>query len=445
MNAKNLYLVLTATTAISHHDASAGSTGNAMTFNREKRLLNAPPVPPFDPSPIAAKFPVPEDLAPALEGLSAGDLAAIAVVRTFVAMYGGVEGSGLFSGIDRYQVLDTRLRKAGLQSTLLRPLWDNLTNGMLVGVSAKSHDEELLALWSLPKAAQMAACRALALNAGSCIAIAREWSKLDKNAGGLFAGVPVPLAPEAGGLVPVELPAISANGSRHQVVREPSMRHLLASLDIPYGHPGEGDLPLSVEALFYNGGNIKAGAKQISGAFAAAHEVRRAFPSLDLLGGVTDSFDLGASRLGVASWLACQENEPAFYGTPLEGELLPSAYDLLDVVTQTRQEGRTGLGQMIHNFEVLVPGTKILIRLSLEPFTPDLTAGALECAVQSYAEAAKIGGQYARGFGSVTIERDGPDLSEHAEQYETYLAENKDALREALIGGTLGTGKVVLS
>jgi CRISPR/Cas system CSM-associated protein Csm3 (group 7 of RAMP superfamily) len=121
-----------------------------------------------------------------------------------------------------------------------------------------------------------------------------------------------------------------------------------------------------------------------------------------------------------------------------------SAFDMLDDVTLTRQAGQVGSGQMIWSFETLAAGGQVLCRMHLVPFTPELTAGALLAAVETYLrEDATIGGQAARGFGFVRGEwLTAYDLAAR-EAYESYLAENREALGSGLRDGTLGMSKVI--
>jgi len=249
----------------------------------------------------------------------------------------------------------------------------------------------------------------------------------------------------------VEMPAVSANSLRHQVVREPAMRQLFTALELAEAIPGEGPLPASVEALFVNGGNISAGAKQPGNANALANRARAMYPVLDLLGGVTDSFDIGESRLRVSGWLVCRENAAALRNSRAAD--LPmatvSAFDMMDDVTMTRQASPQGLGQMIASFETLAAGVQVLCRLVLDPWTAVTTRGALLGAAERFLmDHGTIGGQAARGYGNVTgewLEELTDNDRSCAEAYEAYLAEHHDELRQGLIDGTLGTGVQVLS
>jgi hypothetical protein len=250
----------------------------------------------------------------------------------------------------------------------------------------------------------------------------------------------------------IDVPAVSGNHLRHRVVREPAWLHLCERLGLDARWPGTGGLAPGTEALFYNGGNIKSGAKQPTNPFGLAWAVRALYPVADLLGGVTDSFDLGASRLRVGAWLVCRENAEALAGSAAAELPLAriSAFELLDDVTLTRQAGRVGVGQMLWSFETLCAGAQVLLRLDLAPLTPLLTQGALVAAVATYLERdATLGGQAARGFGHVRGEwlavPPGVDREALRAGYERYLAEHRGELREGLLRGTLGTSTVLVS
>jgi hypothetical protein len=335
------------------------------------------------------------------------------------------------------------------------------------GADRAERDAEgrLFSLLSLPGALQQAALRACERDYRHVVAYARHWHAEQKRGSEAYAdaaGVdhdarpprPVELAPwspssDASALV-LEVPQVSSNTLRHQILRGPGTRHLFAALDLPWGFAGDGSLPLGAEAVFANGGNIRSGSKQPSDPFGLAWEARRAHPLLDLLGGVTDSFDLGESRAKVAGWLVCREFGPALLGTPAES--LPaasvSAFDLLDDVTATRQATDMGVGQMIYSFETLCAGAQVFCRLSLSPFTDRRTVGALAAALSRFtADGAVIGGQSARGHGWMRAEvvAAPPGMAECCAEYEAYLAENRDALRQGLMEGTLGARVKVVS
>ncbi len=463
-------LLLTADTPVSHHDPAVQDDSNRMLFNRQKQL-RAGDYPTTLPDRalvgvILADHKVPQSIVDLFIDVTFPEFVATALTRLFIDFYNSNDGTGLFEGMERYARLEARLHQAAICSHTLRGWWDRLCATMQVPIHGGDHDDALLRLLTLPIGLQQFVLRALSDDYRSIVALARLWHTTEKQRSPEYAakagkGDPGPLvmvhwddaddrmAPVIGGAQVLEVPAVSGNSLRHQLVREPAWLHLCEHLDLSEAEPGKGPVPPGVEAIFYNGGNIAAGAKQPTNTHYLANRARALYPSLDLLGGVTDSFDLGESRLTVAGWLVCRENRDALIGSPAYD--LPAAsvsvYDMLDDVTLTRQAGRTGLGQMIYSFETLCPGVQVLCRLGLSPYTGIVTRGALVAAVETYlANVPNIGGQAARGFGHVHGEwLTRPDDGDAREQYEAYLVANRDALRAGLCDGTLGTGSRILS
>jgi hypothetical protein len=464
-------LLLTATTGVSHHDPAAQDDSNRLQFNRQRQLVAgdfAAALP--DQAQVDAlldRLRVPADVAGLFGDLSLAEFLAAALVRQFLDLYNHGEGAGLFSGRERYSRLEPRLRMAAVGAPSLRVWWDRLCHALQMPIHGSEADAALLPLLQVPRGLQQLVLRALADDYRALVALGRAWHQAARAQDPAYAeraGLAAPGNPDlirltwearaiaAGSPVAavLEVPAVSGNSLRHQVVREPGWWHLAAALDLPAGLPGNGLLAPGVEAIFVNGGNIRAGAKQPVDPFGLAWRIRATYPLLDLLGGVTDSFDLGESRLRVGGWIVCRENAAALAGSPAAD--LPAAtvsvFDLLDEVTLTRQAGLTGLGQMIYTFETLAPGAQVLVRLTLTPQTPPLTRGALVAAVETYLAAdATLGGQAARGFGHVAgawLRRPAGDDQLRAD-YEAYLAEAADALRAGLLDGTLGCGRPVLS
>ncbi len=463
-------LLLTSLAPISHHDPATADKSNTLLFNRRKQLLPVPPeqgeVSEEAVDRLCAAHPVPGEIADLLSGVSLPEFAACCLVRLFLDLYNTGDGAGVFRGMDRYALLETRLRAAAVQSASLRGLWDRLCASLDIPIAPGSSDFPLLSLLSLPKPLQAGVRRAITEDFRSIVTLARLWSAEQKAQNEEYAkqsgreasapSVTLSFAPELPGtsaaslVTIVDLPHVTGNSLRHCVVRGPGWRHLARRLGLTEGHPGAGDIPAGAEAVFENGGNIRAGAKQPGDPFGLAAEVRAAHPLLALLGGVTDSFDLGESRLHVGSWLVCRENAAALAGTKASDlpALTVSAFDLLDDVTHTRQATEKGRGQMIYNFETLCAGTQVLCRLHLAPGTSRLALGALAAAVETYRSGlAHLGGQKARGFGWSSGELlSCPDEWEEClAEYERYLDDHAEALRAGLVDGTLGARARVVS
>lgn len=461
--------LLTAMTSVSHHDPAEQGDSNIQLFNRQKQLLEPVPAAAIMPTQaeidaLAERYPVPEDLLPIFEQLSLAEFCGVLVVKMFIDIYNSAEGTGLFSGMERYSMLDARLHNAAVRSFSLRAAWDCLVDMMRVPLHGTAYDAELLRLLALPVGMQQFVLRALVEQHQSTVAIARVWHDTIKRMSAAYtqktgqpqASTAVQALSFAKEFLPdaiqsaqvVEVPAVSANSLRHQIVREPCWLHLCDRLGLRAGQPGQGPVPAGCEAVFYNGGNIASGAKQAPNAYMLAHRIRALYPSLDLLGGVTDTFDLGESKLRCAAYLVCAENRKALEGTTAYdlASAHISVFDMLDTVTMTRQGESKALGQMIFTAEMLTAGVQILYRMALAPQTARLTQGALLAGVKWWTEHdATIGGQAARGFGHCIGQwLADPDL-EPLDDYEAYIAMQHDALIEGLVSGKLGCDVQVVS
>lgn len=463
-------LSLTALTALSHHDAAEQTDSNRLLFNRERMLVpragtQRPPTQ-AEVDAVCAFHPVPPDVVPLFEDVTFPEFAAVAVTRLWLDAYNRGDGVGLLTGVERYERVEARLRQAAIQAASLRGVWDRLCATMQVPLHPTELDETVCRSLALPSAVQQLVIRALVEQTRSTVQLARFWHLTRKRQSATYAersGQDVATAGEVQlrfdaatiastgtGVQVLEVPKLSGNSVRHQLVRAPAWWRLHTALGLDPTTPGGGGLPAGVEALFVNGGNIAAGAQQPTNPFALASQIRATFPSLDLLGGVVDSFDLGESRLKVACWIVCRENRAALDGTPLADAdaATVSVFDLLDDVTHTRQATGRGVGQMIYSFQTLCAGTQLYVRLSLDPGTPALTRGALAQAVADYLDAdATMGGQAARGFGALRGTWLGDRARWHDDRgaYLAHLAAHADALRDALVSGRLGTPRPLLS
>jgi len=444
-------LLLTFTTQVSHHDPATGDGSNTLTFNRQtqlvKREVSAYSLAQERMTAFCQANPVPAGLQPVFEQTTFQEFAASALVRLLLDMYNSLEGTGVFSGMDRYEKLESRVRSAATRSFTLRGFWARLCHALRLPIHAGDDDVVLMTFYGLPRGLQQDMLSLIVREYRSVVTLARAWHTISKTANDYYANAigsevqslvimsfdATQIGSKALDIVPLEVPAVSANSLRHQVVREPAWYHLVGALELSSVLPG-------VEALFSNGGNIKKGVKAPSNAADLARIIRGAYPPLDLFGGCCDNFDLGEGRLSVAGWVVCRENAESIAGTP--AEFLPlagvSIFDMLDEVTHTRQATEAGLGQMIWNFETLATGLNILVRLSLHPFTSDISRSALFAAVEQFRRQPTIAGQAARGFGWCRADWFGNDEHDVTE-YETYLVENREKLVAGIENGKLGT------
>jgi len=451
LESQSFGLLLTALEPISHHDPTTGNDSNTLTFNRQKqfvsRVASDTPVLQHLVDALTAQHPMPEPVAELCSRLSLPEWTAVAYIRLLLDIYNHGEGEGLLSGMERYRMLENRLQTAAVRCHTLHRLWSILTSELQLGIQAMQYDAQLVGFWTLPPSLQYQVLIILAEQYRAIVTLARVWHSANKQPGGklvtaTFSVAELPAPPDS---IVLDVPAISVNSLRHQLVREPAWLHLCHALGFAPAARGEGEIPIHAEAVFYNGGNIKAGAQQPANAFFLAGEIRKAYPVLDLLGGTTASFDLGESKLKMSAWIVCAENRAALpeslRATP---QAQTSVFEMLDNMTHTRQASPGGEGQMIYNYEVLVAGTQVYVELVLTPYTTELTRGALAAALLYYAANSRvIGGQSARGHGrmQMTLLTDMPD---GLDAYLAHLDANRERLRAGILDGTLCSGAVVV-
>lgn len=236
---------------------------------------------------------------------------------------------------------------------------------------------------------------------------------------------------------PARVPSISENALRSVLFRNPLHDDLLTRLNI-----GRGELPQSVVNLLFSGGNMAAGSKAPGDENTLGHQVKRLYPSLDLLGGAVDGFILPRSRLRMAAWLVAREYLPALRliaPEHAEEAAQVSAYDMLTEETRTRGTGAESEGnQMLYTYETLAAGAKLLVEVTLDPHTPASTRGSLAHALACWD--GYIGGQGRQGRGRMAVLAQ--DLPE-AQPYLDHLDGHGEAMREGLSLGSLGTQKII--
>lgn len=453
--AERYEMIMTFDSAVSHHDPAVQDDSNVLLFNRQKQIakregvsgtLTETAVKQF-----AEKHLVPVGIKEIFEELTFPEFVAVAVVRHFADTYNSADGTGVFEGLNRWQRLEARVKQSAIQSVGLRGFWDVLTRRMSVPVPHGRDDAALLSFILLPKVVGSAALKILALNSNSTTSLARVWhsqSKVAVKEETDFATLNFDTNVEVkSSRITLEVPAVSNNSIRHCTLRAAGWAHLAGALGLKGDDVGLGQLPLGAEAMFVNGGNIAAGAKAPNDPFAITTAIRNKYPLLDLLGGVTDSFDIGASLVRVNSYIVCAENAEMLKGTSVEDSdmIEMSVFDMLDDVTHTRQ-AVNGRGQMIYNFETLCAGVQIYTRYTLAPYIKLLTKGAFAAALDTFENQVQaVGGQIARGFGSCRVDLARHELDEFHAEYLKYLHENKEELRKGLVEGDLCSGHLVVS
>lgn len=459
-------LLLTAQTPLSHHDAAVQDRSNRQLFNRQA-VMNFGVVATGEPlsqeraDAVCAAHPVPAMLAPLMQDLTFPEYLATLLVRLFADEFNSYDGTGLFSGGERWQNLESRVAHAAYTDTLHR-FWARLLGMMQVGLPEGALDRQVLPLLAVPERTGADVLHYLRTQGNHVVQLARFWNDTVKRGSPEYcekakieplpAEDVVPVALQLARLggestrnTRLEVPHFTANAARHQMLREPLMHHLFRTLGVE-----PESLSPGVEAIFYNGGNIKKDAKGPSNSALAARLMRELYPGFDLLGGTTDTFDLGESMVTVTTQLLSRETAHLLPDWARElDSARGSAFDLIEDFTHTRQKGRTGEGQMIFGHEGLATGTQLLVTFDLKPWTSELAAGAFHTALAEWERRPVLGGQTARGAGKMLVAaRRGFDPATDAaarEAYQTHLETHRETLLDGMNTGRLGAGAVVVS
>lgn len=472
-----IQLLATLETPLSHFDPAVGNDSNSLTFNRQKQLVRVPESHAEynndELNKIALKIGYSKDIKEILSQLTPSEFIAVSIVRVFISAFSSVDGIGLMSGMDRYQMLHGRVKWSASRSKNILDFWNDLCDSMLTGIQHKDYD---LLVIMIAKAARnnIAILDILRSKTTEIVSIARAWKQshqkpTDKNdaADTLYGNIEkceeeIEFKPEAfeGGLRAVEIPAYQGNALRQVTVRGPAFKSLMKRLGFDSRIPGDGELMPPVEAIFKNGGNLlaksdskpnKGEKKESSNQTYDGALIRKAFPSLNLLGGCTDSWDLGESKLRPSAHLVCKENAHFFGEFDHLDSARLSAMEMIDFVTFTRSAHK-GLGQMIYNFETLGQGTQFLLNYTIyedinNQELTDLTLGAFYDAILLWMKNPTLGGLSRAGLGRCEIEwlKKPHDVEDLAYKYRKYLEDNKEQLKDYMINGTLGASAKVIT
>lgn len=231
-------------------------------------------------------------------------------------------------------------------------------------------------------------------------------------------------------------PHITENSLRSVLLRTPLADHLLKTLGVE-----SGTVPRPLLNLLYSGGNL-GGSRAPGDETVLGHALKKLYPSLDLLGGAVDSFIIPRSRLKISAWLVAEE-----YKTPIDalfpelsGLINASAHDLLGEEVRTRGTGAEAEGnQMLYAYDTLAAGARVAIELTLDDWSPEPTKAAVARAVAQWD--GYIGGQARQGRGRCNLTWLGEAPT--ADAYDRHITDNADAMRDGIVTGTLGTGKVL--
>jgi hypothetical protein len=467
-----ILLQLTALTPLAHGEAGANSTGpnNTTLFNRQLQRLSKATAGADEADAKAAlanlltALPIGADTFPLMESLKGSELVAALFVAQVPIMFPG-DGEGLFTGMERYRMLSTRLADGAKCSSTLPELWSYLSRKLMLPMFPTYGFEAMRAFFILPKAIQGQAIQAISKALELIVMAARMMAesikaenKAAKNSAGnlsLFSAQVYQVTseqladltrPKAEAIV-MPVPSISGNALRHCLIREPGANRLIQALGLePYSdRPGE-HLGLGVTRFLYGGGQLAAKAKAPSASDIYEAQIRSRYPIVDAVGGSTDSWMMAESACKVAGWVVCAENNVAT--SAIAGvESQVSIFDYLSEETKTRS-GIGGKdkesGQMIFSYETLAAGLPVIVEILFNPFTQPLTIGAVWQAVEDWAvEGGIVGGRSQIGHSRFAMEILQGSYGLQGEAYLDYLEAERDSLRDGLLDATMGTGAVL--
>src|SRR5882672_1095192 len=456
--------LMTAANSVAHGEAGANSTGpnNTTLFARELALLKREQL---GYAPAEAKeafkslfesFPVATTNIPYLHTRSGAELIAIIFTAQYPLIYGGT-GDGLFSGLERYQYLVTRLTDAAASFSTLPSVWGYVARKLALPMYPESAYSVMAALYTLPTALQAAALSAVLKSSELIVMSARmiadgfkassedyaRKAKVSPTTLEVYSPTDSQIAEIVGDgdkTIAIRLPAISGNSLRHNLLRAPAATRLLSELGL---QPDREIVPVGVERFLYSGGNTQKGAKSPAAADLYEARARERYPTIDALGGSTDQFVMTRSAVSIAGWIVCRENN-WITERRTDGNIRSDA-SIFDLVTETTRT-RAGIGgkdaesgQMIFSYETLAAGTPVLVEVNFQPFTRDLTVGSMLQSLRDWqAEGGFIGARSAQGHSRFLAEFPDDDRFAWADAYLQYLQENKIELAEGLRAATFG-------
>jgi hypothetical protein len=104
---------------------------------------------------------------------------AVTIVKTFIDCYNSRDGVGLFSGIARYNYLETRIKIAAVQARDLMQFWSFLRQKLNCPIPPKKADSIIMPLWDCDN--KELVLKSLATNAAEIVMIARMLHDADKS------------------------------------------------------------------------------------------------------------------------------------------------------------------------------------------------------------------------------------------------------------------------
>lgn len=455
--------VATAATSIAHGEAGPDAAGpnNTSLFCRELTRIEKPLAAATTDqvakalTGLLSAYQFGEDSVPLLESLTGGELVASLFVAQFPLIYAG-EGEGLFSGLDRYRYLTTRLATGVASTTSLATLWNFVARHLSLPMPGERYFPGLSALFTLPRSMQIAAMQAITKSTELVVMVARtvvKDAKLTNVGYALRTGLDFQevkgfspsveqyeqLSQPGAEAIMARIPSLSGNALRHVALREPGARRLLSAVGLLPEH-----IPSGVEKFLFGGGNMAPKAKSPGNSDILETKVRTLYPFIDALSGCFDQFLMTRSMVSVYGWIVCAENN--WFTSSMGVTSGISIYDMIEETTRTRQGIGGKLaedGQMIFTYETLAKGTKVVFQFEFQPFTPRLTQGAVHQALIDWFESGGIfGARGASSHGKFTVNPRQCN-EELAGEYLEYLAANQTQIRSGLLDGTFGTETIL--
>jgi len=245
MQSKTFQLLLEAKEAISHHDPAVKNDSNVLTFNRQKQFVTRTPAdtPVFSHlvEAICKQNQMPESIDSLTSRLNLPEWLSVAYIRLLLDIHNKGDGEGLLKGMDRYRMLENRLQTAAIRCSTLHNLWSILTTDLQLGIHDAKHDDTIAAFWTLPPSVQYQMLTTMSNQHRAISTLARVWHTANKQQSQEYcAAAKVPYVPQEMVVrsfseqdvpepltkIVLDVPAISVNSLRHQLVRKPSWLHL---------------------------------------------------------------------------------------------------------------------------------------------------------------------------------------------------------------------------
>lgn len=225
----------------------------------------------------------------------------------------------------------------------------------------------------------------------------------------------------------IDIPVLSGNGFRG-VWRRIGAKHLLDSLGIENINP-------DLYHMLFAGGALTGSTEEEQVLYK--REIREKVPFLSVFGSAMGNFML-SGKLSSGFGYVISEETKTFTG--IESER--SIYEYLSTEFYTRRddyeagsaEDVADTVQMKYETEVLIAGTELLQTVILKDCT-ELEIGCFMNILQLWKkDGAIIGGVARVGHGRVEFDIDFDNYREQIEEYNSYIQENKETIKQYILG-----------